>query len=119
MLILTLKMSITVIMNRMYPTNNSKLQELNVYYQNCRGLRTKQAEFVNNLIGSDYDVVCLTETWLSDDFYSSNYFTNDYYVYRKDRLYTPDVTRGGGVLIAVKKLLKVVRLFDLDFNDRI
>ncbi|KAL1448018.1 hypothetical protein WDU94_005661, partial [Cyamophila willieti] len=49
--------------------------------------------------------------------FSSNYFiANDYYVYRKDRLYNDEIQFGGGVLIAVKKHINVVRLFELDFD---
>lgn len=91
---------------------------INIYYQNCRGLRTKRAEFFANFIGTDYSFVCLTETWLNDTHNSFNYFTNNYYVYRKDRARPdPDVdVFGGGTLIAVKKEFKVHRRFDLDYN---
>lgn len=51
------------------------------------------------------------------DFNSYDYFTNDYYVFRKDRTYTPNLTRGGGTLIVVRKSFKVFRRFDSDFND--
>lgn len=91
--------------------------DLSIYYQNCRGMRTKSSTFYSNLIGSDYDIVCLSETWLDTDFDSYNYFTRDYYVYRKDRIFTPTLTTGGGVLIAVKKNIKVFRIFNLDFKD--
>lgn len=94
------------------------MDSLNIYYQNCRGLRTKSTEFYSNCIGCDYDVICLTETWLTESFNSYSYFSNEYYVYRKDRC-GPGVDqdrRGGGVLIAARKNLKVKRRFDLDFN---
>ncbi|XP_008484612.1 uncharacterized protein LOC103521280, partial [Diaphorina citri] len=100
-----------------YSHRNDRLNELSIYYQNCRGLRTKQNEFTSNFVGTDFDVICLTETWLKDSIFSSSYFiTNDYYVYRKDRLYNDEVQFGGGVLIAVKKHFNVVRLFELDFD---
>lgn len=99
------------------PTN-IKMTPISIYYQNCRGLRTKQSEFFGNFLGTDYSFVCLTETWFNDTFNSYNYFTDNYYVYRKDRI-SPDAevdVFGGGTLIAIKKEFKVHRRFDLDFN---
>lgn len=96
------------------------MDPLSIYYQNCNGLRTKQSEFYNNFVGCSYDIVCLTETWLNNNFNSYNYITPDYYVFRKDRV---DLSvdgirdrRGGGTLVAVRKYLNVHRRFDLDFN---
>lgn len=50
------------------------------------------------------DVLIFTETWLNDQFHSSQLFGNGYNVYRNDR--DPIRTgreRGGGVLIAISK----------------
>lgn len=69
-----------------------------IYYQNVRGLRTKVNDFYINILGHNYDLVFLTETWLSESIYNCELFTNDYNVFRKDR----DIKRGGGVLIAVR-----------------
>jgi len=77
-------------------TNN--LTEITAYYQNSRGLCTKQKEFFSSAASYDYDLVILTETWLKDWIFDAEYFTNSYSVYRKDR----DLRRGGGVLIATK-----------------
>lgn len=97
----------------------TRMDNIHTYYQNCRGLRTKSNEFYQNMLGCDYHMVCLTETWLNDTHNSYNYFNNDYFVFRKDRLRPdPDIdVRGEGVLIAVKKTLKVHRRFDLDYPN--
>lgn len=95
------------------------MDNISIYYQNCHGLRTKRSEFYQNLVGCSYDFICLTETWFTDSFNSYSYFTDNYFVYRKDRS-SPDSDqdrRGGGVLIAVNKKFKVHRRFDLDFNN--
>lgn len=98
--------------------HNFKLVMISIFYQNCNGLRTKSSLFFSNLVGCSYDIVCLTETWLNENFMNCNYFTNEYLVFRKDRLGSVDVdVRGGGTLIAVKKTFKVHRRFDLDFNN--
>ncbi|KAF0702361.1 Uncharacterized protein FWK35_00037545, partial [Aphis craccivora] len=40
---------------------------VNIYYQNVRGLRTKLLNLHTNFILSSYDSCVLTETWLSDE----------------------------------------------------
>lgn len=95
------------------------MEGFNIYYQNCRGLRTKKDQFFANFIGCDYDILCLTETGFNDKCQSYNYFTENYYVFRKDKarpVIDVDV-RGGGTVIAVKKTFQVHRRFDLDYNN--
>lgn len=49
------------------------------------------------------DIFILTETWLIKDIRSSEYFDENYMVFRKDREETnSDLIMGGGVLIAIK-----------------
>ena len=49
---------------------------------------------------SDFCIICLTETWLSDYVCDGEILPTDYVLYRKDR-----PSRGGGVLIAVRDFL--------------
>ena len=70
-------------------------------YQNVRGLRTKSDELYSSLVGSPYSVVALSETWLSSEHASASYIPDNYLVYRGDREYNEECTRGGGVLVAV------------------
>lgn len=54
-----------------------------------------------------YDVVLIAESWLNDDFTISEVKFFGYEVYRSDRKYhMTDMTRGGGVLIAIRNNLK-------------
>lgn len=83
--------------------NRLKFNNLTIYYQNCRGLRTKTNTFYSNLCCTNYDVLVLTETWLNSSVLSSELFDDRYVVYRRDRETTgfhPNKD-GGGVLIAV------------------
>jgi hypothetical protein len=59
---------------------------LGIYYQNVRGLRTKELEF--------------SKTWLNDLYYDHNLFPNKYIVYQSDRPYI-NKARSGGVLTAI------------------
>ncbi|XP_045446715.1 uncharacterized protein LOC123654902 [Melitaea cinxia] len=56
----------------------------------------------------DYDIVCLTETWLLSGIYDQEIFDSRYTVYRCDRDYeTRGDHLGGGVLIALRRELQV------------
>ncbi|CAH2085474.1 unnamed protein product [Euphydryas editha] len=84
-----------------------KTKNLSVYYQNVRGLRTKTNIFFRNIIQVDYDIVCLTETWLLSGIYDQEIFDSRYRVYRCDRDYeTRGDHLGGGVLIALRRELQ-------------
>ena len=48
------------------------------------------------MYASEFNVFCLTETWLSDFVLDSEVLPYDFIVYRQDR-----ASRGGGVLVAV------------------
>jgi hypothetical protein len=65
---------------------------LSSYYQNVRGLRTKQLEF---------DIIAFVslKTWLNDSYYSHNLFPEGHTVYRSDRV-SYKTRGGGGALIA-------------------
>lgn len=82
------------------------LGELNIYYQNVRGLRTKTHAFLSSVLNADYDVICLTETWLLPSIFDSELFDERYVVYRCDRNYVLlGQALGGGSLIAVRREL--------------
>jgi hypothetical protein len=72
---------------------------LGIYYENVRGLRTKQTEF-HGVCASNFAIVCLSETWLNDLCCNYNLLPNSYTVYRCDRPYI-NKARGGGVLTAL------------------
>lgn len=79
-----------------------RTRNLEIYYQNVRGIRTKTNELLLNLLSCDYDLVVLTETWLRADIHDSE-FSSNYHVFRHDRdTNTSSLLRGGGVLVAVK-----------------
>lgn len=97
-----------------------------LFYQNCRGLRTKIANGLRDRISlSNHNIIALTETWLNDDFTSESIFDQNLYsVYRADRnprTYSRPNTlnqtsqvdlMGGGCLIAVDKSVPSFRMTD-------
>jgi hypothetical protein len=77
-----------------------------IYYQNCRGLRTKLHTLFMSILTNSYDIIILTETWLNADIFDTEFIDNRYIVYRADRDRVASGRRdGGGVLIAVKRTL--------------
>jgi hypothetical protein len=69
---------------------------------------------------SHFDVLALTETWLTPEFASELLFPSTYKVYRSDR--DPDATgrqRGGGVLLASHAPLKCKRMSQLEVNSNL
>lgn len=76
---------------------------MKAFYQNVRGLRTK-SHIRSDISASQYDFIIFTEHWLNDDFKSSEYFDDSYFVERDDRRRL-DKKWGGGALIAIKSFV--------------
>lgn len=56
---------------------------------------------------ANYDFIAMAETWWTPSHLDSEYFSNEYTVYRKDRCATnSEFSRGGGVAVAVKSKLQ-------------
>lgn len=91
---------------------------ISFYYQNTRGLRTKAQQFFDNVVLFDHDVYCITETWLSDQIASTDYFPDEYAVFRHDRDYERTGQKyGGGALIALRKSMVAFRRADLELGN--
>ena len=56
----------------------------------------KLSKLQSFVYASDFNVLCITETWLSDHISDGEILPSDFVLYRKDR-----PSRGGGVLIAI------------------
>lgn len=81
----------------------TRLNKLDLYYQNVRGLRTKLRDFYITSSYCTADVLCISESWLNDTISDGNVVCDMYKIFRKDRDLTTSIKlRGGGVFIAVK-----------------
>lgn len=58
--------------------DNHKILQLQVYYQNVRGLRTKISEVYSSVLSDDYDIIDFTETWLTESFHDADIFVKTY-----------------------------------------
>jgi hypothetical protein len=82
---------------RLTTSGSKRLDSIDIFYQNVRGLRTKCTNFHDNVCINDFKIICITETWLNDSFCNRNLFPDDNLVFRADRGYTDlNLTRGGG-----------------------
>ena len=56
----------------------------------------KLNKFQSFIYSNSYEIVCITETWLSDAVFDNEIIPKNYSIYRKDRK-----SLGGGVLVAI------------------
>jgi len=75
---------------------------LHICHLNAQSVFPKIDELRNIFVGSDIDIIMISETWLKAEIFDSMITLNDYNVYRLDRL----SKRAGGVMLYVKKHLK-------------
>lgn len=87
---------------------------VDIFYQNARGLRTKTLEFFSNVLSSSFPIIAISETWLGTEIPSSDFFPPTYTTFRRDRDFSETKQKGGGVLIAIDNSLKSVRRKDLE-----
>lgn len=77
--------------------------DLFIYYQNVRGLRTKTLDFFASVVDCTYDIICITESWLSSDVFDNELFPDFYSVFRADRKFDIlNKNRGGGAILALQ-----------------
>lgn len=71
-------------------------------------MRTKANSVYDFTSQNSFDIYVLVETWLNADFFDGEYFNlNMFHIYRRDRdRKATGLTRGGGIIIAVRKNLK-------------
>ena len=79
---------------------------MDIYYQNCRSLKSKLLNFKLNALHYDYDLICLTETWFDNSFKNNELIDDRYYIIRHDRNFNiTNKVDGGGVAIYIKKYI--------------
>ena len=64
---------------------------------NTRSIVNKLTQFHSLIYSHDYDIIAITETWLSDYLLDQEIIPTGYIIYHKDRS-----SRGSGVMLAVK-----------------
>ena len=67
---------------------------------NSRSFVSKLSTFQSFVFSTGYNLICVTETWLSDHIFDHEIIPSQYSIYRNDR-----TTRGGGVMIAIQDII--------------
>ena len=80
------------------------------FLANARSLKNKFQDLHAIVFAERFDILAVTETWFNPSVLDHEAIPSDYTIYRRDRLYR----RGGGVLLAFKNDLTVVRRSDLE-----
>jgi hypothetical protein len=93
---------------------NSNLQAnyLSVFYANARSIVNKIDKLRLEIESGQIDIVVLTETHLDNNVLDSEFFSQDFVVFRRDRKHLG--RHGGGVLISLKKGLQAIQREDVD-----
>lgn len=88
-------------------TSQSTNSHLKLYYQNARSIRGKIKNFIIGALTSDNYIIVISEIWLPETILESELGLHGFNIYRCDRDYANcNQSRGGGVLIAVRKNIK-------------
>jgi len=77
-------------------------------YQNIRGLRTKLSFFRNYVLNINCNLLLLSETWLCFNISDYELGLTKFTAFRADTIV--NLSRGGGVLLAVKNNLNSIRI---------
>ena len=83
-------------------TKNSQ-RAITIYYLNVRGLNSKLQSIYESLLCCDFEIIALTETWLSHLLSNSEIANFSYVLYRADRRTNK---RGGGCLLAISSSIR-------------
>jgi hypothetical protein len=85
------------------PKRASKENIIRIFYHNCSGIRTKIKNLYIDAKSCNFNVLILTESWLNSSFKDEEVLDDNWSIFRNDRDYSSiGLTRGGGVLIAIK-----------------
>ena len=89
-----------------FPKSNSQAtHHVKLLLWNVRSLNKQITKFQSYIYAADYDVLAITETWLSGSIYSNEILPNNYNIICRDC-----DTRGGGVLLAIKNSIPFKQL---------
>jgi hypothetical protein len=90
-------------------TTAHKNSEVNLFYQNVRGLKTKLKFWKASLLVTHHDLVAATKTFLDTSVHDAELIAGGWNVVRRER-----GSRGGGVLLASKPGITMSRLTELE-----
>ena len=93
--------------------NTDKKQEVSILPFNLHSFidLPRRFAFANAIVPYNPDILCLTETWLTEEVPNEELFLKNYVIHRNDRTSKCGVSKHGGVLVAVKDNIQSKELF--------
>ncbi|XP_058445563.1 E3 ubiquitin-protein ligase UBR1-like [Malaya genurostris] len=92
--------------------------KIHVYYQNAGGMNSCLENYRLACSDDCFDIIALTETWLTENTLSIQAFDSNYEVFRTDRSSrNSNKIIGGGVLVAIRRRLKAQLLQNASENN--
>ena len=80
-------------------------KSISFFYTNFRNIVNKFQQFQSLVYSKSFDIIGLTETWLSDSIFNNEILPSNFTMYRQDCQ-----SRGGGVLMAVNDKISSQKL---------
>ena len=74
----------------------------------------------NYLLSKNYDIICIAETWLTEEIAENELFLPQYQCFVSNRKSTPKTTSHGGTMICIKRTINSEQLyFDYEVNGSV
>ena len=103
-------------------SNENRTEQITLLTFNVHSVLDLQNCFTlaNATLTRKYDVLCLSETWLTKSVPNESLFLNNFQIFRNEGTSTENVSKHGGVLIAVRRDINAKQLtLDHKFEDAI
>ena len=103
-------------------TNENRTEQITLLTFNIHSVLNLQrrSTLANAILTRKYDVLCLSETWLTKSVPNESLFLNNFQIFRNDRTSTENVSKHGGLLIAVRRDINAKQLtLNHTFEDAI
>ena len=95
------------------------------FYILCFNIRSlykvnRRQTFSNYLLSKNYDIICIAETWLTEEIAENELFLPQYQCFVSNRKSTPKTTSHGGTMICIKRTINSEQLyFDYEVNGSV
>ena len=95
------------------------------FYILCFNIRSlykvnRRQTFSNYLLKKNYDIICIAETWLTEEIAENELFLPQYQCFVSNRKSTPKTTSHGGTMICIKRTINSEQLyFDYEVNGSV
>ena len=90
-------------------------KRIKVYQTNARSLRNKFTELVSIVITHEFDIICITESWVSENFNRDLLIEYEIPGYKKF-IYQRESRQGGGVILYVREEFTIRTVHNIKEN---